>query len=223
MIDLAYFKSDKFLEESGIVVCGTYDGVLFLISRLDIVETYKRCLSSENSSKIEVFIEDLIKEHYNPEFHFPYEHTLIALAAILAEHETKVSEKFFNEVEQIHKKGGDRSLPYFIRAAVKLSKLRDELSSLKNKVRLAYPDAIFLPLLELKESANIIAANLEKDQIVLISRELAATPIKLSAFKSNPVCSEIDFTTCYLTDFGQTIGFGPFGTYEAAIDALIPA
>jgi len=231
MIDLEKLKSDEF----GMVAygMGTYQAMQRYLTYTPEVEMYRRSLEDEDFPKIEKFIDQLLENHYDKNFSFPYEHTLIALSIILAEYENSFTAEFFSEIEFLYNSGGNRSLIFFTWIGNRLSQWKDELSSLKNKVRLQHPKAIFLPLNELKiidkDSVSsdgcplIMAAEISDDAttINLIDMNLQTYNIPLSEFKPNPTTPIIDFTKPYLTDHGQTLGFGIFGTYETAIDSLL--
>ena len=122
-------------------------------------------------------------------------------------------------------------MPFFIRIGNHLAKLRNILSPVKNKVRLKHPNAIFLPINELdeliKESDKklAIAAEMYNDKITLVLNDYSELNIQKSDLAPKPVHDRIftpvDFSKPYLTDWGQTLGFGNFGDYEIDISIYV--
>ena len=227
MIDLERLKSNEFREQCGFLGLGTIETALNIMAQQPEVEIARRSLTSDDFPKIEEFIIALLAENFDSEYQFSYEFTLVALAIILTEYESSIAEKYLTDLAELK----ISNLPYSSRIARKLEEMRDELSSTKNKVRIKWNDAIFLPVNELhhvvknttdcfRENFIVIAAEVNGNQITLVADDFCEYTFDKNLFKDTPK-AKVNFAKPYLTDYGQTLGFGQFGTWEVAVDDLI--
>ena len=226
MINLKKLSDEEFIFSTGASFCATWEATYNCLCLTSEIETCRRALEDNDFPQIESFIEKLIHDYYIPDHHFSHETTLVSLAIILAEYETIVSAKFFTEVEALHARGGVQGMPIFIRVGNYLAKLRDKLSPLKNKIRLKHSKAVFLPINELdemfKETINkklAIAAEVYEKHVTLVMHDHSEIDIQKSDL-DHP-SRKVDFSRPYLTDWGQTLGFGNFGDYEIDITRFV--
>jgi len=229
MIDLEVLATEDF-RYGPLGAASNTETLISLVAQTKEVETARRTVEKEDFKKIEDFAESLLKEHYHKAVHFDYDITLVALAIILVESDGDFPEKFLAELENLYNQKKAPELFWSRKVAANLVKLKKNLEKIKIKVRRHFSDAIFLPIDELglvfdpparlagtKVETRLIIAVAPKDNLLNIVDHKG----KVVELSKETVLSEKPdaiFNKPYLTDYGQTLGFGGYNECEFQAD-----
>jgi len=231
MIDLEVLATEDF-RYSPLHAKNT-ETVINLVAQTKEVEIARRSLVPEDYEKIETFGEGLIKKHLKEGVHFDYDITLAALAIILVEYDDEFPEKFLAELGGLYDAKKANELFWSRRVASQLLKLKKKLSSkIKAKVRKHFPDALFLPVDELGlifdppphlaklkiEQQLIVAVSLGDKMINVIDHEGKVFELPEEAILVSH--KDAALHAPYITDYGQTLGFGNYGDFEMEADLV---
>lgn len=230
MIDLDILATEDF-RYSPLLQAKNTETIINLVAQTREVETARRSLVEDDYEKIEDFAEMLIKKHLKDGEHFDYDITLAALAIILIEYDEEFPEKFLAELAGLYDAKKAEELFWSRRVASQLLKLKKRLSSkVKNKVRKHFPDALFLPVDELGlifdppphlaklkiEQQLIIAVSLGDRMLNIIDHDGKVFELPEEAVLVSNKGAALHAP--YLTDYGQTLGFGSYGDLEVEAD-----
>lgn len=225
MIDLDVLATEDFRYSP--LTCKNAEAIIGCIASTEAVETFRRTLHSDDYKEIETFGEDLIKKHHKDGVHFDYDITLAALAIILVESDDEFPEKFLAELAGLYEAKKAPELFWSRKVAAKLLSLKKRLSDkVKAKVRKHFPDAIFLPVDEMGLIFDppphlakakvlqqlIIAVSVKEGMVKVIDHDGQVFDLPEEAILASH--KDADITKPYLTDYGQTLGFGKYGECE---------
>lgn len=232
MIDLGVFTTEDF--RYGPLSSTKVEGIINLVSGTKEVETARRAkLTEKDFDHIEKFGEDLVKKHLKEGVHFDYDITLAALAIILVEFEGKFPENFLAELAKLYASKDAPELFWSRKVAKYLLDAKKTADKVKEKVKKHFPDAVFLPVEELGfifnppphmkklaiETQLIIAIARKDNSFMLVDHEGTVLELPEEAITTSK--PEADLENPYLTDYGQTLGFGSYGDLELENEFVI--